>query len=248
MIIDAHAHYGHDHVFDEDNSIETLVQWCDRYNIDHAIIQPSIPRPYIGETAKVHNEIHAICGQSDGRFFGMASINPHFKPDEYDQELRRCVRELGFVSVKITPIGHAANPSSVDCMHAYEICEALGIPVMIHTGAGAPFADPLNMLAPAKAFPRVKFVMAHAGTDSMFAAALYVARLCGNVYLEPSWLNVYSLKEAVEELGADRVMFASDMPMNIPVELAKYHAITDDPSVLSQLLSGTAAHVFGLNL
>jgi len=248
MIIDAHAHYGHDYVFDEDNYDDTLLYWYDTYGIQHAVIQPSVPRPYIEDTAKVHDEIYELCKKHGGRFFGMASIHPHFRPEDYDAELVRCIKTLGFVGVKITPIGHAAHPALESCMHAYETCAALDIPVMIHTGDGLPFSDPMNLLKPAKSFPGVKFIMAHAGSDAMFAAALYVSEMCPNVYLEPSWLNIYNLKRAIACIGPGRIMFSSDMPLNVPVELAKYQTATDDPAILDQLFYKTANEVFRLNL
>jgi uncharacterized protein len=248
MIIDAHAHYGHDYVFDEDNFEDALLYWSDKNCIDHAIVQPSIPRPYLEETMKIHDEIYKLCNNHNGRFFGMASIHPHFRPDEYEVELVRCIRKLGFVGVKISPIGHAAHPALESCMHIYEICSKLNIPVMIHTGAGMPFADPLHLVKPAIAFPKVKFILAHAGTDTMSTAALFAAESCKNIYLEPSWLNIYSLKSAIDSIGPERIMFSSDMPMNIPVELAKYRTVTDDKAILDQMLYKTANEVFQLNL
>jgi predicted TIM-barrel fold metal-dependent hydrolase len=248
MIIDVHAHYGHDYVFDEDNDGETLLYWCERYGIDHAVVQPSVPRPYPEDTSAIHNEIYALCEKHGGRFFGMAAISPHFKPEDYDKELTRCVKELGFVGVKITPVGHAAHPALQSCMHVYEICAGLDIPVMIHMDGNGSFSHPFNILEPAKSFPRVKFVMAHAGGSASFAAALYAAKLCPNIYLEPSWLDIYSLKSSLETLGPERIMFSSDMPMNIPVELAKYRALTEDASVLAQLFSKTSMHVFNFKI
>jgi predicted TIM-barrel fold metal-dependent hydrolase len=248
VIIDVHAHYGHDYVFDEDNYSEVLLYWCDRCGIDHAIVQPSVPRPYLEDTSAIHNEIFELCNQRRGRFFGMASINPHFKPGDYDKELTRCIKELGFVGVKITPVGHAAHPALQSCMHAYESCAGLNIPVMIHMDGNGCFSHPFNILEPAKAFPHVKFVMAHAGGNAYFAAALYAAQQCSNVYLETSWLDIYSLKNALEALGPERIMFSSDMPMNIPVELAKYRALTKDTEVLAQLFSKTAMDVYNLNI
>lgn len=248
MIIDAHAHLGHDYVFDEDIYEETLLYYFNKYEVDYAIIQPFIPRPYPDETAKIHDKIFDLCKKNKNRFFGMASINPHFIADDYDTELVRCIKKLGFVGVKITPVGHAAHPAFESCMHAYSVCQELDIPVMVHTGADISFANPLNLLEPAKSFPKVKFIMAHSGSDILFDSALFIAEQCNNVYLEPSWLNIYSLKLAVEKLGPQRIMFASDMPMNIPVEIAKFKAMTEDPGVLDQLLYKTAQEVFKLDL
>lgn len=248
MIIDAHAHYGHDYVFDEDNFEDTLVEWSDRCSIDYTIVQPSIPRPYIKDTIEVHNKIYELCKKYNGRFIGMASITPHFKPQDYDREITRCIKELGFVGVKITPLGHSAHPGLKSCEHVYEMCRVLQIPVMIHTGLGTPFADPFHILAPAKVFTDVKFIIAHAGSDTLFHTALYVSEECPNVYLEPSWLNIYYLKQAIDRIGPERIMFSSDMPMNIPVELTKYRAVTKDAEVLEQLLYLTAKNVFNLKI
>lgn len=249
MIIDTHAHYGYDDVvYDEDVSEEELLHYCNLCKIDYTIVQPESARPYIEETQKAHDQIYELCRKYENRFFGMASINPHFTRDDYDRELIRCVKELGFVGVKIMPIIHSINPSSKDGLHVCEISESLGIPVMVHTGLGAPFADPANMIDAVKAFPKLNFIVAHAGGDIMFRQALYLAEEFENVYLEPSWLNVYNLMAALKTLGASRIMFSSDMPANVPIELAKYNVITNDQGVLDQLLYKTAKEVFNLKV
>ena len=67
---------------------------------------------------------------------------PIFYPEDYYEEARRCVQDLGFVALKITPIAHACHPSSKDAYYVYEVCRELKVPLMIHTGNGIPFADP----------------------------------------------------------------------------------------------------------
>ena len=69
---------------------------------------------------------------------------------------------------------------------------ALGIPVMVHTGNGIPFADPVACIPAANAFPKVKLILAHAGGEMFFEQALMLARNYENVFLEPSWLGVMS--------------------------------------------------------
>lgn len=246
MIIDVHAHLGYDFVFDEEITEDYLISWTDKYKIDISIVQPMICRPYLEDTMEVHDRIYRLMCKYPGRFLGMASINPHFRPEDYRAELTRCVKELGFKGVKITPIAHAAHPGSRDCMYVYEMCRELAIPVMIHSGSGIPFSDPLNVINAAAAFKDVKFILAHAGSDLAFHQALYVARSNENVYLEPSWLNVLNLKAAVQLLGPGKIMFSSDMPENIPVELEKYRTAFEDDTVLEQLFYRTAKFVFGL--
>ena len=159
MIIDAHAHLGHDYVFDEEITEEELITQYRKDHVDGAIIQPFISRPYIEETKAYHNRIAEFCDAGKGLFYGMASINPHFKDEEVYDELKRCVKELGFVGVKITPIAHAVNPASKDGMKIFDMARELKITVMVHTGSGAPFSDPMMILPAAKQFPDVKMPM-----------------------------------------------------------------------------------------
>ncbi len=158
MIIDAHTHLGQDCVFDLKNTKYDLLSNFEKYGIDGAIVQPFIERPYLEETRRIHDEIHDLCMEHPGRFWGMASINPHFRPEDYEREAQRCVKELGFVGLKITPAGHAINPASKDGMHVFEVARALNVPVMVHTGNGIPFADPAGIYPAAKAFPDVELL------------------------------------------------------------------------------------------
>lgn len=248
MIIDAHAHLGHDYVFDEESSEQELIRYYDKYKVDGAIIQPFINRPYIKDTRQIHNRIFKFCSRFSGRFWGMASINPHFSPGDYEKEAKRCVKELGFVGVKITPIAHAVHPASRDGIHAFEVARELGIPMMVHTGSGAPFADPISLVEVLQSFRDVKTILAHAGSDLFFQQALYIATEFDNVYLEPSWLSILNLRKAINQIGVDRIMFSSDHAINAPVELAKYKTLIENQDDLKRVLSGTAIEVFNLSI
>jgi uncharacterized protein len=245
-ILDAHAHLGHDVVFDEESTEEDLLYWHERCQVSGAIVQPFIPRPYLEDTAAIHDRIHALCRLYPGRFFGMASISPHLRPAEYEQEARRCITGLGFVGIKMTPIAHAVHPGSADGRHAFEVAAGLGVPIMVHTGAGIPFADPAALEDVAADYRKVPIVLAHAGTDMFFAQALSLARRFDHVYLEPSWVNILNLKKALNTVGASKIMFSSDIAMNLPVELAKYRTLAPSQAILEQMLSKTATDVFDL--
>lgn len=246
LILDAHAHLGHDVVFDEDSTEEELLAWHEKCHVSGAVVQPFVPRPYLSDTAAIHDRIAALCRRFPGRFFGMASISPHLRPEEYDREARRCVAELGFVGVKLTPIAHATHPNSADGRHVFEVAEALSVPVMVHTGAGIPFADPIALEAVASDFRKVPIILAHAGTDLFFAQALSLARRFEHVYLEPSWLGILNVRKALKTVGPGKIMFSSDHAVNIPVELAKYTTLLEPGEALARVLAGTAVEVFGL--
>jgi len=248
MIIDSHAHLGHDYVFDEEFNEDDLLELYKKYGIDAAIVQPFICRPYIEDTVKIHNRIFDLCNKYTGKFWGMASINPHFRPEEYEKEARRCILKLGFVGIKITPIAHAVHPGTKDGMHVFQVAKRLNVPIMIHTGAGLPFADPASLFSVVEKFKDLKIILAHAGGDLMAQQALYLAMKFENVYIEPSWLNIINLKNMLEVLGTSKIMFSSDLALNVPVELVKYRTLINESKELEQVLSGTAKEVFNLKI
>ena len=250
MIIDAHVHLGEDVVFDEVNREDEVLEYYRRFEIDGGIIQPFIPRPYIKDHQEIHNRIAAFCKATSGekKFFGMASINPHFYPEDYDAEAERCIKELGFVAIKITPIAHACHPSSKDAYHVYEVCRWLKVPLMIHTGNGIPFADPTSVYNGAKDHPDVEVILAHAGSESFHQQARLLAKKLDNVYLEPSWCGTNAVKHMIEEVGCGKILFSSDNLDQIPVELAKYRQIIKNEDDLEQVMWKNAARIFRLPL
>ncbi len=248
MILDAHVHLGEDFVFDHVGTEEILLECCEAYGLDGGLVQPSLPRPYVEDTRAIHDRIYRFTQDKRRRWWGMASIDPHFRPADYDAEAERCVRELGFVGIKLTPIGHACNPSSRDGMHVFEVCRGLDVPLMIHTGNGIPFADPMSSVKALEAFPDVRVVLAHAGSEMFHNSAIYLARKFENVYLEPTWVGTSGVGRMLSELGSTKIFFSSDLPSQIPVELAKYRALVRDPEALERIMYKNLVEAYRLVL
>lgn len=249
MIIDLHAHLGEDVVFDEEQTEEELIAAYRENQVDGAIVQPYLPRIYMEDHQAIHDRIYRLCQDSkEKRFWGMASINPHFRPEDYDREARRCIQELGFVGIKITPIGHAAHPSSKDCMHVWEVCRNLKVPLMVHTGAGIPFSDPISVQRALESFPDVPCVLAHAGSEMHNQQAIYLAEKYENVFLEPSWVGVIGVMNMVKRVGCSKIMFSSDNIYQIPVELAKYRSVIKNQEDLDRVLYRNAVELYGLDI
>ncbi len=112
----------------------------------------------------------------------------------------------------------------------------------------APFALPSLLIPRAKQFPDLPIVVAHAGANYYTAEAIIAAQLCPNLYLEQSWCGTPRVRGMIDAIGASRVMFGADMPVNIASELAKYRAIGLAPDQLEQCLAGTARELFKLPL
>ena len=246
MIIDAHVHLGHDRVFDEEQSEKEILDVMNANGVDVAIVQPMVGTPSIDVAQEIHNRIAEMSRQDPNRILGMISINPHLKEKEFEEEASRCVQKLGFVGIKLTPIAHACNPLSKDGIRVFERANGLGIPVMVHTGSGIPFALPSLVMPVAKRFAQLKIVLAHAGGNISAGEALIVAQECENIFLEPSWVAIHIIQKWIKLIGAKRIMFGSDMLENCPVELAKYRNMGLSEEELQQCLHKTAKDFFNL--
>ncbi len=187
-----------------------------------------------------------MCARHPGRFFGLASLSPHIGRDKYKIEAKRCVDELKFVGLKLHTIGHAVNPLTDDGDLVFETAHELGVPAMVHTGAGIPFSLPALCIPAAKKYPKLKIVLAHAGGGILSAEAQVVASLCDNTYLETSWCLGEDIRWMVSTVGPDRVMMGADLPSNVPVEFAKYKALDLDQASYNKVMGLTAVEVFKL--
>jgi uncharacterized protein len=242
-IVDAHVHLGACRVFGRDQSADDVIGSMDLHDVGLSIVQPYPGAP---DAARVHDDIAALRETSGGRVVGLASLNPHRDANEYFTEIKRCVTELGFVGVKLHTIGHALDPGSQDATTVFTTARELGIPVMVHTGPGLPFADPALLLPRALAFPEVQIVFAHAGHGIVTGNAIAVAEVCDNVILETSWCRPGDIGVMIQRLGPDRVMFGTDSPSNVSTELAKYGSLGLDDAALTMVMGGTARRLFNL--
>lgn len=248
MIIDAHLHLGNDRVFDEKTTEEEIIKTIDNHGIDEAIVQPMVDTPSIDVARNCHDRIARMAEDNPGRIFGMVSLNPHLKEEEFEKEIDRCIKELEFVGIKLNPLAHACNPLSKDGMRLFEKARELEVPVMVHTGAGIPFSLPAMVIPIAKKFLDLKIILAHGGNNITAGEALVVAEQCDNVFLEPSWVAIHIVCKFIKSLGASRIMFGSDMLENCPVELAKYRNMRLSREELEQCLWKTAKEVFNLSV
>jgi hypothetical protein len=242
-IIDAHEHLGECRVFGLKTTEDDLRQRMDECGIHAMIVQPF---PGADDPIKAHDRIAELCAQYPGRFFGLASLSPHRDRSSYQREVERCVRELKFVGVKLHTIGHGVLPLSEDGNMVFQTGHDLGVPVMVHTGPGIPFALPSLCIPLARKYPNLKIILAHAGFGVFSAEAQVAASVCNNIYLETSWCIGEDILWMIQTIGPDRVMMGADLTTNIPVEVAKFKALNLDPETYAKVMSTTAIETFKL--
>jgi predicted TIM-barrel fold metal-dependent hydrolase len=242
MIIDAHSHLGYSQIFSAGVTEEVLLGTMAANGIDVSVVMPAAG----SEPVATHDAIADLAARHPGRIVGMVSMTPLIGREAYEREAERCIRELGFKAMKLHPQAHAVSPAFEVSDVVFETASALGVPVMVHTGTGAPFALPSLLIRRARQFPELKIILAHAGFAIYTEEAIVAAEVCENIYLEPTWCIAGDIRRMVRMLGPQRVMFGGDLPSNVPVELTKYRTLdlTDDER--EWCLHRTATSVFGL--
>ena len=121
---------------------------------------------------------------------------------------------------------HGTSPLTPQSQKAFETAVKLNIPVNIHTGNDVPCGLPSLASPVAKAYPELSMVLAHSGAG-MYGAEALIA----NITLVTSLTTVMEIPSFIRKLGAERVMFGTDIPLNASAELGKYKALhlTEEP-------------------
>jgi len=245
IIVDVHAHLGWDYTFDEDFTEAMQDEKIQLNEVRATIIQPGVCHN-LEIVREQHNAIADLMRRRPGEFFGMANPSPHLPADDYREEVRRCIQELRFVGIKLHPLAHGAKPNSRAGRRAFETADEFGVPLMVHTGAGIPFASPTALIPMAQAFPKLPIVMAHAGLMISAGEALTAMGLCENLYADSTWTSGFLLRQVVRDHGAHRLMMGSDHHDNCATEITKLRTADLSDDELEWVLGRSAISLYRL--
>ncbi|MBB6637318.1 amidohydrolase family protein [Cohnella thailandensis] len=242
-IIDTHTHLGTSKFSGVTTTESDLLESMERNGVGTSLV---MPQPTLENIRDVHAKIAELTLKHPGRFYGIASLDPWIDEEPYVEELEMCVNELGFVAVKLHPMGHNISPLSDRCTKIYESARRLRIPIIVHTGLGTPFSLPSLLIEPARKFPDVTFIVAHAGFAIYTDEAVVAAKACENLILEPSWCQTYTIQKMINAIGHQRLIMGSDHVTNLPVELTKYRSIGLSESQLDDIFHHNAKRIFNI--
>lgn len=168
------------------------------------------------------NEVVADFVRRNADAVGFGGIDP-WEPDAA-RHVDEAVTDLGLSGVVLSPFKQGLAPEDPRMARIYGRCEALGVPVLLHTGvnwsldAAYDAGHPRHIDAVATAFPDLKLVALHAGWPWVEDMMMVTWRHA-NVYVDLSahrprtFTRPYSGWERLLQLGdrqlADRVLFAS---------------------------------------
>jgi hypothetical protein len=218
MIIDAHCHLGDWPAFQiPDCSLETMLNLMERLGIERAISAHSAW--LLGDWGQGVAESVAAQRQSGGRILSYAVFDPR-----QAGSLELVSRALGdrdtFVGIKIHPSLHGLPADDDRYREVWQLAAREDVPILTHSWEISDYNPTQKLSFPprfaqfANEFPKVTLILGHAGGryhGHLAAAAL--AREHANVWVDLSG-DCYALglvEFLVEQVGADRILFGTDI-------------------------------------
>ena len=209
-VIDAHAHLGpfpmiHAPFADASGLLASM----DRIGIQTTCVSSSYA--ICADYRRGNDEVAVAVHAHPDRFVGYAVINPHYQED-IERELARCLDELGFWAVKLHPAIHQYPPDGPAYHRIYAWMEERGGVILSHT-----FGDARDLDRLSAAYPNVVFIQGHgagAYDGRMPSPFVPLLRERDNIYLDTTLSIVRNgaIETLVEAAGADRLLFATDVP------------------------------------
>jgi predicted TIM-barrel fold metal-dependent hydrolase len=125
------------------------------------------------------------------------------------------------------------------------IAQRSDFPVIVHT-AHDEHSQP-RLWEPVMArYPKINFIMAHGGKDR-YRQCAEVAMKHPNIYIDTSTLSYNRTRYTYAQVGAGKIVFASDYPYSHPaIELKKIQLLVKDKRDLGLILYKNAARLLGL--
>jgi predicted TIM-barrel fold metal-dependent hydrolase len=209
MIVDSHTHVDEAPAYGWFDPPEVMIRLLDEAEIDRAVIMTYRDAP--GPEEGVIEYIAEAVQRYPDRLIGYARMNPRYGDEAVDL-FDRAVREYGMRGLKLHPVSYVMHPASEPTLALIRHAASLGVPTLFHCG-DEEFSLPLQVAEAAEAVPEAKIILGHMGGYFHVRDAIRVARRHPNLILETSAMPYPAMiREAVEAIGAERVLFASDGP------------------------------------
>ncbi|MGH7503901.1 MAG: amidohydrolase family protein [Longimicrobiales bacterium] len=196
-----------------------------------------------------------LCDASGGFFLPFASVDP--MTDEEPAALLRRYVAAGVRGLKLYPSYQFYYPNDPRVYPLYEICQAAGLPVLMHIGSSVmrgtriKYCDPIHLDDVAVDFPDLRLVMAHGGRGFWYAECAFLAMHYANLYIDVAGLVPERLLEHFPNLErlSHKVVFGSDwpaMPKSVAHNVAAISALGLPAAALDRIFFGNAAALLGI--
>ena len=215
--------------------------------ITHFVVQSVATKPE--QVRSINGFLAESVRWADGAFTGLGAMHPD--SETVREDLEHLV-SLGLKGVKLHPDIQQFPADSAKAFRIYELCEEMGLPILLHTGDYRfDFSNPNRIVPILKAFPRLTLIGAHFGGWSVWDEAARVLPDHPNLMVDTSssfhWMTPERALEVIRAYGAERCMFGTDYPMwGASTDMAFFDSLdlTDDER--ERVAWRTCAELYGI--
>ncbi|RLF16952.1 MAG: hypothetical protein DRJ66_02030 [Thermoprotei archaeon] len=209
MIIDCHAHIGKAIILEYwwviDASVERILKLEEKAGVDKVVVFPVHYPP--DKYPEANKEVANAATRYPDKIIPFAKVAASHP--EAHEHLLEAVEQYGVKGLKL----HATE--GFPTREIMNILLDHGLPLIIHTDDSK---GPFQLVPLIRAYPDVTIIIAHLGSYIFNyyhqLQAIYLASRYDNVYLDTSVGSSLhrNLVRAIEEAGAEKILFGSDAP------------------------------------
>lgn len=211
-VCDAHVHVG-DYFSRIDLSfpLEKLTKIMDKYRIESALVSSS----EVNLEKETRRIIKAL--RNNRKLYALIRTDPtNYKLPEYLRTTERLLQNNDrIIGLKVNPSTEKHRITDDVYKGALEILNDRNAVLLLHCGRWVKMSGWHYGIEIAKQYPKLKMILAHMGgthPDLSFPA-IEASRPLTNVWMDTSQTRqIVVLKRGIEKLGAERILFGSDMP------------------------------------
>jgi predicted TIM-barrel fold metal-dependent hydrolase len=242
VIVDSHAHVDEVPALGWMDPAASLVRLMDQAGIERAVVMTYTELPAVNPTALEY--LAEQIGQYPDRLIGYVRVHPWY-PQAIDL-VDRAFGEFGMRGVKLHPVGNLSHPAAEVTLRVIRRAAEHRAPVLFHCG-DEPLTTPLQIGLAAEAVPDASIILGHMGGYFHVEEAIEVAARLPNVFLETSAMPYPGMiRRAVDVVGAERVLFASDGPGCLPsLEVHKVRLAGLTPAEEQRVFSANILELLG---
>lgn len=253
-IIDVHTHpvFMHDGATPAD--ARRLVAHGRSHGIEHMVALGDVlvhgRLPNVAQCRRINDETALFTRWYPDYFIGFCCLNPTLGGLAVEKEVERCVTQHGFRGIKLEISNNARDACMTPVMEA---ARRWNLVVLQHTWSQTNIhqrsyhSDPADTALLARRHPDVPIIMAHL-TGCGYRGVLE-AKDAPNLYIDTSgaFPEAEILDYAVEHLGAERILYGSDLPIReTSVTVGRILGSRLSAAQQRLILHDNAAKLFGL--
>lgn len=219
-IIDIHTHPIFFSAGDSRREVKALARRGRRFGLERMVALGDVLRfgrsPNEEQIRLINDETARVVRWEPEMFIGFCYLNPTLGERAVRAEVERCVGGRGFRGLKL----ELANNARDACMRpVMQEAARFDVPVLQHSWSQTNLherefhSDPEDTCRLARRFPEVRVIMAH--LTGCGRRGVMAARGVDNLWVDTSGAAPEAglVEYAVEQLGAARVLYGSDLPI-----------------------------------